>query len=174
MTRQLFAFNSLLRPENSLFPDLSSLLTRLGKCLKSGCGAAVYGSAIVSRSPEIANFPLNFPVSREFELETGSYLTASATTHSHPLQSVETSRGKPAELRRFRQQGARISLWRSRFVGIFGLVSGRENSGPGNCGLLGRDRVKNCWNASGEAEHFALLSPFDRAVAEGFDTDAAR
>src|SRR5258708_36717915 len=34
------------------------------------------------RGPESAKFPVNFPVSREFELETGSIRAASTTTQS--------------------------------------------------------------------------------------------
>jgi hypothetical protein len=33
----MFGPNSLLLAENSLFPELISLMIRIGKCLKSGC-----------------------------------------------------------------------------------------------------------------------------------------
>src|SRR5258708_26520711 len=59
-------FNSLLRRKNSLFLGLFSLFIRVGKCSRSDCGTAVSGSEIVSRTPKIANFPVKFPVSREF------------------------------------------------------------------------------------------------------------
>jgi len=50
--------------------------------LGSGCGTGAFRSEIASKSPEIAKFPVNFPVSRELQVETGSYLTAHTTTQS--------------------------------------------------------------------------------------------
>jgi hypothetical protein len=64
---QLPAFNSLIRPEDSLFLESFSLLIRVGKYLKSDCGTAVFGTDIVSVTPKTANFPVKFPVSREFD-----------------------------------------------------------------------------------------------------------
>ena len=46
---------------------------------KSRCGAAVSCYEIGPGSPEIAKFPVKFPVSREIAVETGSYLTAHTT-----------------------------------------------------------------------------------------------
>jgi hypothetical protein len=59
-------FNSLIRRENSLFLKLFSLLTRLGKYLKSACSTAVFGPGTVAVTSETANFPVKFPVCREF------------------------------------------------------------------------------------------------------------
>jgi hypothetical protein len=55
--------------------------------LGSGCGTGAFGSEIASKSLEIAKFPVNFPVSRELQVETGSYLTAHTT-----IQSPQTAR----------------------------------------------------------------------------------
>jgi len=42
---------------------------------------------IASNTAEIAKFPVNYPVSRELQAETGSYLTAHTT-----IQSSQTAR----------------------------------------------------------------------------------
>src|SRR5471030_2024449 len=58
--------NSLFPLENSLFLEIFSLLSRIGNCPKSHCVAANSCSEIVFRSHGIADFPVKFPVSREF------------------------------------------------------------------------------------------------------------
>jgi hypothetical protein len=58
--------NSLLPLTNSLLFEIFSLLICTGNCAKNRCGTAVSCSKIVSGSPEIAVFPVKFPVSREF------------------------------------------------------------------------------------------------------------
>ena len=63
-----------------------SLLVCVGNYAKSDCGAAVSCNKIGLGSPEIAEFPVLFPVSRELPPQTGSYLTASATTQSPGLK----------------------------------------------------------------------------------------
>jgi hypothetical protein len=49
---QLAAFNSLIRPEESLFLKSFSLLIRVGKYLKSACGTEVFATDIVSVTPK--------------------------------------------------------------------------------------------------------------------------
>jgi hypothetical protein len=58
--------NSLLRPTNSLFLKIFSLLVRLGNCSRSGCGTGASCVEISPKRPKIAEFPVKFPVSREF------------------------------------------------------------------------------------------------------------
>ena len=58
--------NTLLSRRNSLILEIFSLLICLGNCSGKCCSAAVSCSGIGWRSPEIANFPVKFPVSREF------------------------------------------------------------------------------------------------------------
>ena len=72
--------------EISLLPKIISLLIFVGNLLRSGCGTGAFCSEIASKSPEIAKFPVNFPVSRKLQAETGSYLTAHTT-----IQSYETA-----------------------------------------------------------------------------------
>jgi hypothetical protein len=62
----IFREHSLLPAKNSLFPEIFSLLICVGNCAKSDCGAAVSCYEIGLGSPEIAKFPVKFPVSREF------------------------------------------------------------------------------------------------------------
>ena len=57
--------NSLFLVLNSLFFKIFSLLICVGNCAKSDCGAAVSCCEIGLGSPEIAKFPVKFPVSRE-------------------------------------------------------------------------------------------------------------
>jgi hypothetical protein len=58
--------NSLIPAKNSLFFEILSLLICVGNCAKSDCGAAVSCYEIGLGSPEIAKFPVKFPISREF------------------------------------------------------------------------------------------------------------
>jgi hypothetical protein len=74
--------NSLIPAKNSLFFEIFSLLICVGNFTKSRCGAAVSCYEIGPGSPEIAKFPVKFPVSRELPPETGSYLTAHTTIQS--------------------------------------------------------------------------------------------
>jgi hypothetical protein len=71
--------NSLIPAKNSLFLEIFSLLICVGNYAKSDCGAAVSCYKIGPGGPEIAKFPVKFPVSRELPPETGSYLTAHTT-----------------------------------------------------------------------------------------------
>ena len=73
---------SLFLLEFSLLPKIISLLIFAGNLLRNGCGTGVFRLQIASKSVEIAKFPVNFPVSRELQVETGSYLTAHTTTQS--------------------------------------------------------------------------------------------
>jgi hypothetical protein len=59
------ANNSLLSPQNSLFVRKRSLIVCLGTLLKSSCGTTASCYEIVTLRPEIAIFPVKFPVSRE-------------------------------------------------------------------------------------------------------------
>jgi hypothetical protein len=68
--------------EFSLLPKIISLLIFAGNLLRNGCGTGVFRLQIASKSVEIAKFPVNFPVSRELQVETGSYLTAHTTIQS--------------------------------------------------------------------------------------------
>jgi hypothetical protein len=71
--------NSLIRAKKSLFLVIFSLLVCVGNLPRSGCGTGVFCFEIACKSVEIAKFPVNFPVSRELQVETGSYLTAHTT-----------------------------------------------------------------------------------------------
>ena len=73
---------SLFVRKISLLPKIISLLIPAGNLPRSGCGTGVFRSGIASKSVEIAKFPVNFPVSRELQVETGSYLTAHTTIQS--------------------------------------------------------------------------------------------
>jgi hypothetical protein len=61
-----FRINSLFLVLNSLFFKTLSLLIRVGNYSRSGCGMAVSCYEIGPGSPQIAKFPVKFPVSREF------------------------------------------------------------------------------------------------------------
>src|ERR1700726_3701559 len=86
-----FFANSLLPPKNSLFLEIFSLLICVGNCAKSDCSAAVSCYKIGLGSPEIAKFPVKFPVSREITWRRGAIGTASPARQSEaqrlcPLQ----------------------------------------------------------------------------------------
>jgi hypothetical protein len=89
--------NSLIPAKNSLFLEIFSLLICVGNYAKSDCGAAVSCYEIGPGSPEIAKFPVKFPVSRELPVETGSYLTAHTTILVHPASFLPSrkSRARP-------------------------------------------------------------------------------
>src|ERR1700687_2234089 len=59
--------NSLFLVLNSLFFKIFSLLNSVGNCSRSRCSTAVTCYEIGSLCPEIAKFPVKFPVSREFQ-----------------------------------------------------------------------------------------------------------
>jgi hypothetical protein len=71
--------NSLFPAKCSLFFEIFSLLIFLGNLMRNRCGTVASQWEMVSKSPKIAKYPVNFPVSREFSPETGSYLTARTT-----------------------------------------------------------------------------------------------
>jgi hypothetical protein len=58
--------NSLLLPDNSLFFELLSLLVYVGNYAKSRCGSAVRVLKLPLGGLRIVNFPVKFPVTREF------------------------------------------------------------------------------------------------------------
>ena len=60
----------------------NSLFWSLGNLPVSAWIPSATGTQSGSLSPHFVKFPVNFPVSREFHLETASILTASATTQS--------------------------------------------------------------------------------------------
>jgi hypothetical protein len=78
--------NSLIPAKKSLFLVIFSLLICVGNYAKSDCGAAVSCYEIDLGTPEIAEFPVIFPVSRELQVETGSYLTTHTAT---PLEKQQ-------------------------------------------------------------------------------------
>jgi hypothetical protein len=71
--------NSLIPAKNSLFLEIISLLIFVGNLPGNRCGTGAFRADIASKSLGIAKFPVNFPVSRELQAETGSYLTAHTT-----------------------------------------------------------------------------------------------
>jgi hypothetical protein len=74
--------NSLIPAKNSLLLEIFSLLIFVGNLPGNRCGTGAFRTDIASKSPEIAKFPVKFPVSRELQAETGSYLTAHTTIPS--------------------------------------------------------------------------------------------
>jgi hypothetical protein len=76
------ARNSLLALKNSLFFKIFSLLIFAGNLPGNRCGTGVFRTDIASKSPKMVKFPVNFPDSRELQVETGSYLAAHTTTQS--------------------------------------------------------------------------------------------
>lgn len=57
--------------------------------MRQYCGAAILRSQSPIRGSKIANFPVKFPVCRELARETGSHLTASATTHCQDVHKTK-------------------------------------------------------------------------------------
>jgi hypothetical protein len=83
--------NSLIPAKNSLFFEIFSLLICVGNCAKSDCGAAVSCYEIGPGGPEIAKFPVKFPVNREFWADPTSrdgYRKRVSTQASRTLLSV--------------------------------------------------------------------------------------
>jgi hypothetical protein len=128
---------SLFLPKTSLLRKIVSLLIFAGNLPRSGCGTGVFRSEIASKSVEIAKFPVNFPVSRELQAETGSYLTAHTT-----IQSPQTAR-----FRYDLEQGVSAGISGHSIRGFWSLrafarlnddfwrfVSASKNSVPGGCG----------------------------------------
>ena len=62
----------------------------LGNFARSRCGTAAFGQEIASKTAEISKFPVNYPVSRESSMETGSYLTAHTTIAINDLVDLLT------------------------------------------------------------------------------------
>ena len=79
---------SLFVPEISLLAKIISLLIVAGNLPGNRCGTGAFRTDIASNSPEIAEFPVNFPVSRELQVETGSYPTAHTTKQVNHLAKV--------------------------------------------------------------------------------------
>jgi hypothetical protein len=77
---------SLFGSEISLLPKIISLLILQGIYRETAAAQWLFVTDDASKSPQIAEFPVNFPVSRELQAETGSYLTAHTT-----IQSYETA-----------------------------------------------------------------------------------
>jgi hypothetical protein len=65
LARDPLTLNSLIPAKNYLFFEVFSLLICVGNCPKNDCSAAVSCCKIGLGSPEIAKFPVKFPVSRE-------------------------------------------------------------------------------------------------------------
>ena len=74
----IFSFRSLIFAE-------FSLLIFLGNFARSHCGTPAFGQETSSKRAKIEKFPVNYPVSRESLVETGSYLTAHTTIHINDL-----------------------------------------------------------------------------------------
>ena len=67
---------SLFGIKISLLPKIISLTIFSGKLHRNGCGTGAFCTVFASKTPEIAKFPVNFPVTREIRMETGSHQTA--------------------------------------------------------------------------------------------------
>ena len=70
---------SLFGSEISLLPKIISLLIFAANLPGNRCGTGAFRPGVASKSPQIAEFPVYFPDSRELRAETGSYLTAHTT-----------------------------------------------------------------------------------------------
>jgi len=70
---------SLFGSETSLLARIISLLIFAAKLQGNRCGTGAFRPDVASKSPQIAEFPVYFPDSRELRAETGSYLTAHTT-----------------------------------------------------------------------------------------------
>jgi hypothetical protein len=66
----------------------NSLLIFAGNWPGNRCGTAAFRTYIPSKGSEIAKFPVDFPVSRELQAETGSYLTANTTKAFQALSEI--------------------------------------------------------------------------------------
>jgi hypothetical protein len=116
---------SLFLPEISLLPKIISLLIFAGNLLRSRCSTAASRIDMASKSLEIEKIPVNFPVSRELQVETGSYLTAHTTTSLCKPPFPESTPNR-ALLRGFRATyfpGFRLCRRSRFFVMIFGGLS---------------------------------------------------
>jgi hypothetical protein len=78
---------------NSLFFEKNSLLglQKFPVPLRSEFRWKSLNSLADWTAPESPKFPVNFPVSREFEVETGSIWSASTTTQSDAFWSLPNS-----------------------------------------------------------------------------------
>jgi hypothetical protein len=70
---------SLFGSEVSQLPKIISLLIFAGNLPGNHCGTGAFRPDVGSKNPQIAEFPVYFPDSRELRAETGSYLTAHTT-----------------------------------------------------------------------------------------------
>jgi hypothetical protein len=68
-----------------------SLFANTGNLQESAAAQAILDDFARPGRPKTAIFPVNFPVSRELNAETGSIATASATTHSMISHGPETT-----------------------------------------------------------------------------------
>jgi hypothetical protein len=114
----------------------------------------------------MVEFPLDFPDSREFEVETRSQWTACTTTQSHVWGNFPAAGEKPPE-GGMRRERLVSGTWDLVWEGSLGaLFSGLEFPFPGN-GDCGRQRqVRLSWLRRSKAQHLALPRPFCRHVAE--------
>jgi hypothetical protein len=87
MTSLFWVIASLFLAQNSLF-DCSGKLSERGRNTETTkqCGCR--------DGPSFANFPVFFPVSREFWLETGAPWTASSASQSSPSWSTGSRQDK--------------------------------------------------------------------------------
>jgi hypothetical protein len=79
---------TLISQFRSLLFAKSSLLILLGNLQKVTAAQWTFGWRTAAKTAEIAKFPVNFPVSRESPLETGSYLTAHTTIQSYQTSEI--------------------------------------------------------------------------------------
>jgi hypothetical protein len=102
-----------------------------------------------------------------FEVETGSNATASATTQFPESLITETLREQAALARPVRRTIFDIWSPAGETGRNLGLVSGPKNSGPGaDCLETG--------NLRGQAKSLVLAGPFSGEIAQGRDSNAPR
>ena len=104
MTSLFWVIASLFLAQNSLF-DCSGKLSERGRNTETTkqCGCR--------DGPSFANFPVFFPVSREFGAETGSQWTVSSASQYGSVPAVSRgSSGLPQNLREFRGLAAGWSV----------------------------------------------------------------
>jgi hypothetical protein len=144
------------------------------------------------KSPEIAKYPVSFPVSREFSPETGSHLTAHTTIQSHQTADFQ------ADLKQAVSVGIAgyfILPFRSLVpVAVsradFGIPSPHPKipfPGAARGGLMpfGRPGIMAVWGTKNavrgeprllrvQSERLELPAPFGWRIAQPFDADASR
>ena len=93
-------FHSLIRREESLFPELISLLIRLGTYSRSARGTGVFGVEIACVTPKTGIFPVKFLVCRDGGCDqycVASVGVAFEPAHSRfclPTKTTETSENR--------------------------------------------------------------------------------